>query len=985
MGTHRKVAARKTPKKPSRRAGVPKKARARKAPKAVKPTAPAYPPNFPVVPGPADDPLMGREFDARVNCELVPTKKGKLINRCEKQRVVVRGVAAPSAEKPKRKQVYAVQKGTEFIIPDRELKRDLARRDRNCGALAERVQRGEPVPRGAYEKCPTLPDAPELAEGGDTSFDPGKFNGRKPNHHAGHHAPGDPLGVYLPPLAQWKGMGTFTWIHPVLRWKFSIESFGESRGKIEIPGVRREYESLYYATPQDAWAALRNAYATLSTTEPQRAMRELEWYDESHARKPNARREVREPDYKHRLTEAQMDAYLREQARFAPHYGKKVKVYRLGTSIMGPPEIEGTLYSVRIDPVPRMDRPARITALVDTNRGSYEVPLNQYMIAIRKENRAPRGTAHGHSYVPSKPDPLIGQRIGGENYYGEVRAPALDAQGRPAHIVGGHIMSRARAQAGVRREDIRTGKIPAPPSRRRVGPPIEVKALPADEGLAMMRAIEASPLGLPAPEEPTMHKALRDAQARGEYVMRVVKTPSGYTAPEVENATGTQVFSVNDAYDTVEEITEAVLREMKELWHLPNDTPVRRLVVEAPGSLTSRLLDDRVVTLRMPPSTVAPPPSVTLGGRFTVPRGATVDPRTMPYEISTLAKEVVAFRAPRENIEAAQRAIPELARLKITANADGRSVVYLRGPGADEMSERAAKAVRDWYKAGKPATVEAAPSLPVRPTQTHDPEPQRDISVGAPYRTSYIGGGIYTIEGPTRSLEKMVLSLPRFLRNRKVSTQVNPLLGSVTMRSEAAQKAAVAWLNANLAMVRSDYEYATAARAPQESIEDLRARAEATRREVESRGLVVRHGGGRIEPAAPRAVSTFRGEQASRVHHAHARMHDLVPANEVDQVLHDHAVEAMRYLRDPAATLSDAEAEAFARDMVRRLEAAVDESRARRARVIPPPLSSRDEELKRAMLEELQRAGINVKPNGAAARHHRGYAVPPRRSAYPRY
>lgn len=76
---------------------------------------------------------------------------------------------------------------------------------------------------------------------------PAKANGRrsaKPNHHGGRHAPGDPLGVYLPPLAAWdhtqSGAGRrdhWRWHHDALGLTFrvyALPGFGFA-AVVEIP------------------------------------------------------------------------------------------------------------------------------------------------------------------------------------------------------------------------------------------------------------------------------------------------------------------------------------------------------------------------------------------------------------------------------------------------------------------------------------------------------------------------------------------------------------------------------------------------------------------------------------------------------------------------------------------------------------------------------------------------------------------------------
>lgn len=62
------------------------------------------------------------------------------------------------------------------------------------------------------------------------------------NHHNGPHAAGDPLGVYMPPLAQWRmahdtvdlERGSREWVHPSLGWRFVIYPHGG--GHVLVPG-----------------------------------------------------------------------------------------------------------------------------------------------------------------------------------------------------------------------------------------------------------------------------------------------------------------------------------------------------------------------------------------------------------------------------------------------------------------------------------------------------------------------------------------------------------------------------------------------------------------------------------------------------------------------------------------------------------------------------------------------------------------------------
>ena len=321
----------------------------------------ALPANFPILP--FADTLVGREFYARVNCELTPNRKGKLVNRCDTQRVTVVGGASPSAAKPKTKQVFAVQKGQRYIVPDRELRRAVrvpkAPPQTACETYGDQLRAGRPVPAEAYDECPSLPDVGGVPY--DTSFEPFEFESPKPNHHGGYHAPGDPLGGYMPPLAQWRtvssglaqGVGNVrVWRHPALGLQFAV---GEVRGRGYVAQVWN---------PSDGYDG-RPARDTV-----------LSYYDT--------------PDAAHRA----LALYAAQQAPRKP------------------------------------------------NRGSQGVP--------------------GGSYYSDRADAWIGQTVGGDDYAGEIRARAVARDGAPAHVVGGHVMTRSRALAGARREDIRTGALPPP-------------------------------------------------------------------------------------------------------------------------------------------------------------------------------------------------------------------------------------------------------------------------------------------------------------------------------------------------------------------------------------------------------------------------------------------------------------------------------------------------------------------------------------------
>jgi hypothetical protein len=476
----KKAAAKKAPrskKAAAKKAPRPKKAAAKKA---ARQEFPALPPNFPVYPLDPSDPLAGQEFTARVNCHPATNRKGKIVTRCDRQRVTVVATAAPSAEHPKRKQVIAAQKGVQVAVSDRALKRAMRVQARQCDTFAEMVMRGAQPPANAYDLCPTLPDAVEPA-GGDASFDVSKFNGYKPNHHHGHHAAGDPLGVYLPPrLDAWEaksfrdGTPSRVFRHPRLGWEFSVfpdrvsggfraqilaGAFAFSGHSPSAQGARKMLEEVYAALPGVDAASVNATF--------QRAMH-------THLPKENARGLVGPTA----LTTT-VDGYDRDpRGDFVlrnVYAGWTMRVFRTPTGnwrgqfdkTSDPPMRLLTEYESAYPEQARMDLR---DLLRDRNAELFAAAR------VRKPNRAPKGTAPGHTYVPRQPDEWQGARVIGDDFAGEVRAPMLLGDGAPGHFVGGHLMPRSRAAAGVRRERILRGEIPAPASRgrRAAAPPAQV-------------------------------------------------------------------------------------------------------------------------------------------------------------------------------------------------------------------------------------------------------------------------------------------------------------------------------------------------------------------------------------------------------------------------------------------------------------------------------------------------------------------------------
>jgi len=103
----------------------------------------------------------------------------------------------------------------------------------------------------------------------------------KANHHGGYHAPGDPFGVYLPPVAAWQHHqdGSRTWYHPALRWTFIVtrqgmgfvrEGLGDRERTIlqlnrnhRTDGIDAAYQNLaaWYQHSAPAFVAYRYSHA----------------------------------------------------------------------------------------------------------------------------------------------------------------------------------------------------------------------------------------------------------------------------------------------------------------------------------------------------------------------------------------------------------------------------------------------------------------------------------------------------------------------------------------------------------------------------------------------------------------------------------------------------------------------------------------------------------------------------------------------------
>ena len=101
------------------------------------------------------------------------------------------------------------------------------------------------------------------------------------NHHGKphEHAPGDPLGVYLPPLAKWKkdDHGMRSWRHPELPLRFTITA---SSGGVAVRyNDDYSYDETWFdgPSPRDVLAAMKVWYSQQTMASLRRAARNPDW------------------------------------------------------------------------------------------------------------------------------------------------------------------------------------------------------------------------------------------------------------------------------------------------------------------------------------------------------------------------------------------------------------------------------------------------------------------------------------------------------------------------------------------------------------------------------------------------------------------------------------------------------------------------------------------------------------------------------------
>lgn len=435
-----------------------------------------FPANFPIIP--CTDSLVGREITARVNCKPHVSKRtGKTSTRCDKQRVVVVGCATPSVERPRTTQLFAVQKGQRFNIPDATIRRDLRRSERErasrsvapaapanemtfapgsafagmtyvpCETVAERVAAGLPVPQESYDACPAVA---EMA-GGDPSFDPKGNSAASARVVVARDVPASMVfdrattaGAFVVNGRQHDSRELYSYVEvydesraPVA-WGHAIVS---PDGYVWI-NSNPEANFDHYGS-QSGHGTVYRIKKWLDREGGQLMVRGL-------ARKANHHGG-------HHAPGDPLGVYLPP-----PSEWKEARVEGRPSAIVWVhPSLRWQFWLYRDGSgavvIPRDH--ARNRTFTPANGDVYAQMKHWYAsqhFGFTKPNRAPARRIPGATLLPREGDPLMGLRVAGDGYSGEVRAPAIPYDGRgTSHIVGGHVLSRARVAGAVRRDEKR--------------------------------------------------------------------------------------------------------------------------------------------------------------------------------------------------------------------------------------------------------------------------------------------------------------------------------------------------------------------------------------------------------------------------------------------------------------------------------------------------------------------------------------------------
>lgn len=482
----RKAAPKKAAPKPKAPKAAKKPARAPKVPKAAARPALRLPPNTPDLA--CDDPTLGQVVDLR-QCELPPGAKRR---KCSTVRSVVVGCATPSADKPKRKQMYAVPQGRRYIVGVAEVNRALRAGERarvrldlpnrQCEDYTRARARGIPVSEAAYagEECARF-DGPEPTAFAPRPDDPWEQTAPLPVAPAVHApapapAPAAKTGLDDPRLERW-----------VLEYMANQypSAFDQADA---LDSLQRLSGSPAFARAMLAgWKALTAYDATPSVNDAVGVFRDA--VAEARGAKPNGAVAPARRAYDQALRAAYA---ANERARANPTSAAAMNDARRRWDAAD--AALNQLVAALVAATPRWRR--RPGSRVANEEYARSVARGAKGNDARKA-AAPRGVA-----VPVRGnDPMIGRVVGGEDFAGFVRSPATGCEGGRAYIVGGEVVPRSKVVAAIRKAEIAAGlREPPPPRGARATDatraPTEVVGV---RSAARPASAPRAPLALPAP------------------------------------------------------------------------------------------------------------------------------------------------------------------------------------------------------------------------------------------------------------------------------------------------------------------------------------------------------------------------------------------------------------------------------------------------------------------------------------------------------
>lgn len=495
----------------------PVKAKPRPAPKAKAPARPAKPrPRAPQGFGPnvpdlgCQDPTLGQVVDLR-HCEVPPGKKRK---KCSTVRSVVVGCAEPSADKPKRKQMYVVPEGRRYIVPQAEVRKELraGERARTRLGLPERACEDYTAARArGIGVSSAIFDGDECAR--YSTPEPTTFAPRADDPWEQVAPPVVAPVVHAPATAPAPGLSTDPRLERWVR-EYMTNSYANAYDAQEaLDSLTRLSGSVVFARAMVAgWTALLRHTPNPSETDLVGLIRDA--YAEAQGAKANGRRAAAHGDLPP-LAAWRLDKHghaLLAHGKAWPHpvsfeigpvFDQRRRLAGYAVSIWWRGAHEIVMPSGQIVP----NTPVQARHLVRSPQAGLTAARKAWAsVRSAKANDAHKAEAlRGVALRDGGKDPLIGRRVGGEDFTGFVRAPAVGCDGRKAYVVGGEVEPRSKVLAAIRKAEIAAGLRPPPPPRKGSARPSSPVRAPAPPFRA--------PLGLPAPGQ-TSHQA-RTAESFG--------------------------------------------------------------------------------------------------------------------------------------------------------------------------------------------------------------------------------------------------------------------------------------------------------------------------------------------------------------------------------------------------------------------------------------------------------------------------------------